>query len=37
VRFDERGKLAGEVRAAVTELLTALDEPMPPACTGTMP
>jgi hypothetical protein len=33
VDLDERGALAGEVRAAVTELLTALDEPLPPAHT----
>lgn len=31
VDLDERGALAGEVRAAVTELLTALGEPLPPA------
>ncbi len=34
VELDERGVLIGEVRTAVTELLTALDEPLPPACTG---
>jgi len=34
VDLDERGVLVGEVRAALTELLTALDEPLPPACTG---
>jgi len=34
VDLDERGALAGEVRTAVAELLTALDEPLPPACTG---
>jgi O-acetyl-ADP-ribose deacetylase len=33
VDLDEHGALAGEVRAAVTELLTALDEPLPPAHT----
>ena len=33
VRLDERGALVGEVRTAVAELLTALDEPLPPACT----
>jgi hypothetical protein len=33
VELDERGTLAGEIRAAVTELLVALDEPLPPACT----
>ena len=30
-RPDDRGALAGEVRTAVAELLTALDEPLPPA------
>jgi hypothetical protein len=35
VRLDERGKLAGEVRAAAAELLTALGEPLPPVCAGT--
>jgi hypothetical protein len=29
---DERGTLAGEVRNAITELLTVLGEPLPPAC-----
>jgi hypothetical protein len=33
VDLDERGALVSEVRAAVAELLTALDEPLPPACT----
>jgi hypothetical protein len=33
VDLDERGALVGEVRAAVTELLTVLDEPLPPAHT----
>jgi O-acetyl-ADP-ribose deacetylase len=33
VDLDERGALASEVRTAVAELLTALDEPLPPACT----
>jgi len=33
VDLDERGALVGEVRAAATELLTALDEPLPPAHT----
>jgi hypothetical protein len=33
VELDERGALASEVRTAVAELLTALDEPLPPACT----
>jgi hypothetical protein len=32
VDLDERGALVGEVRTAVAELLTALDEPLPPAC-----
>lgn len=32
VDLDERGALASEVRTAVTELLGALDEPLPPAC-----
>ena len=32
--FDERGELVGEVRTAVAELLAALDEPLPPACTA---
>jgi hypothetical protein len=30
--LDERGALVSEVRTAVAELLTALDEPLPPAC-----
>ena len=33
VDLDERGALASEVRTAVAELLTALGEPLPPACT----
>ncbi len=33
VDLDERGALVSEVRDAVAELLTALDEPLPPACT----
>lgn len=33
VDLDERGALASEVRTAVAMLLTALDEPLPPACT----
>ena len=33
VDLDRRGALASEVRTAVTELLTALDETLPPACT----
>ena len=32
VEADERGMLAGEIRTAIAELLTALDEPLPPAC-----
>lgn len=32
VDLDERGTLASEVRNAVAELLTVLDEPLPPAC-----
>jgi hypothetical protein len=32
--LNKRGQLIGTVRAAVTELLTALDEPLPPACAG---
>jgi hypothetical protein len=32
VDLDERGALASEVRTAVVELLTALDERLPPAC-----
>jgi hypothetical protein len=31
--LDERGALANEICTAITELLTALDEPLPPACT----
>ena len=37
VDLDERGALVGQVRTAVAELLTALDEPLPPACTGSTP
>src|SRR5260370_859618 len=33
VDLDERGALAGEARAAVTQLLTALHHPLPPAHT----
>jgi hypothetical protein len=33
VDLDERGALASEIRAEVTELLMALNEPLPPACT----
>jgi hypothetical protein len=32
VNLDERGALASEVRAAITDLLTALSQPLPPAC-----
>jgi len=32
VDLDERGALASGVRTAVAELLTALNEPLPPAC-----
>jgi hypothetical protein len=32
VEADERGTLAREVRTAITELLTVLGEPLPPAC-----
>ena len=32
VDLDERGALAGEIRESVIELLTSLDEPLPPAC-----
>jgi hypothetical protein len=32
VELDERGALTGEVRSAVAELLSALNEPLPPAC-----
>jgi hypothetical protein len=31
--LDQRGTLASEIRTAIAELLTALDEPLPPACT----
>jgi hypothetical protein len=34
VDLDERSALVGGVRTAVTELLTALDEPLPPACSS---
>jgi hypothetical protein len=33
VDLDRHGALASEVRTAVSELLAALDEPLPPACT----
>jgi hypothetical protein len=33
VNADDGGALTGEVRAAVADLLTALKEPLPPACT----
>jgi hypothetical protein len=32
VEADERGTLVGEISTAITELLTALGEPLPPAC-----
>jgi hypothetical protein len=32
--LNKRGVLVSAVRAAVTQLLTALDEPLPPACAG---
>lgn len=32
VDLDEQHKLAGEIRQAVTQVLTALDEPLPPGC-----
>ncbi len=32
VALDQRGALADEIRNAVTALLTALEEPLPPAC-----
>jgi hypothetical protein len=35
--LDESNALAGEVRAAVTEVLDVLDEPLPPACTAKRP
>jgi hypothetical protein len=34
VDLDERGKLAGEICDRITELLTALNEPLPPACSN---
>jgi len=30
--LDERGVLVGEIRDAIAAVLTALDEPLPPAC-----
>ena len=33
----QRGALVGELRAAVTEVLGVLDEPLPPACTARRP
>ena len=33
----QRGALVGELRAAVTEVLGVLDEPLPPACAGRRP
>jgi hypothetical protein len=35
--LDHRGALAGELRAAVTELLAVLDEPLPLACAARRP
>jgi hypothetical protein len=35
VELDERGALTGDVRSAVVALLSALSEPMPPACVVT--
>jgi hypothetical protein len=35
VELDERGALTGDVRSAVAELLSALSEPLPPACAVT--
>lgn len=35
VELDERGALAGEVRSSVATLLSALSEPLPPACVVT--
>jgi hypothetical protein len=32
VGIGQRGALVGELRAAVTEVLGVLDEPLPPAC-----
>jgi hypothetical protein len=32
VELDERGALTGDVRSALVELLSALSEPLPPAC-----
>ncbi len=37
VRLDQRGALASELRAAITELLGVLDEPLPPACAARRP
>lgn len=34
VDLDERGALASEVRTAIAELMAALDEQLPPACTA---
>jgi hypothetical protein len=33
----QRGTLVGELRAAVTEVLGVLDEPLPPACSAGRP
>jgi hypothetical protein len=35
VELDERGALTGDLRSAVNELLSALGEPLPPACVVT--
>jgi hypothetical protein len=35
--LDRRGALASEVRDAVTEVLTVLDEPLPPGCQARHP
>ena len=35
VELDERGALTGDVRSAVAALLSALSEPLPPACVDT--
>jgi hypothetical protein len=35
--LDQRGALTGELRAAITEILGVLDEPLPPACAAQRP
>jgi hypothetical protein len=35
--LDQRGALVGELRAAITEVLGVLDEPLPPACATPRP